>query len=303
MRILITGSAGFIGSHLSRELEDAGHVVSGMDIKNSPEEDASDPGNLYTAFGRYNPEVVVHLADNVKRVFGDEDVMETVRDHAGMTAVVAQTCGDTDVRLVYASTGEIYGDNGYKVCDESNGPFRLPDSLFGLSKHLGEQVGFFYAPDGFTTLRFSGLYGPGLDAGLGNSALANVLWQARYGMTIPVHRGAERSWCWIGDAVRAVRLVIERGAGAYNICRDDDPVSMWAVAEIACVQTGAFQSLVKTVDPPPHQTVVRRLSAEKIRQLSWEPTMSLYDGIKVMLESWANYLDEDGKYVNLRSVS
>lgn len=303
MKIMITGSSGFIGSHLSRELEDAGHVVFGMDIRNGPEEDASDAGNLYTAFSRHNPDVLVHLADNVGRIFGDDDVMETVRDHVGMTAVVAQACGDAGVRLVYGSTGEIYGDNGYKVCDESNGPFRRPGSLYGLSKRLGEEVGELYAPDGFTTLRISGAYGPGLDAGLGQPALMNILWQARYKMTIPVYRGSERSWCWIGDTVRAIRLTIERGVGAYNICRDDDPVSTWAVAEIACVQTGAFQSLVEIGDPPSQQTVVRRLSAERLRQLGWQPMMSLYDGMKTTLDSWVNYLDETGKYVNLRAIS
>lgn len=302
MRILITGSSGFIGSHLTHELEDAGHVVSGMDIKNDPDEDASDSGNVYTAIGRHNPDVVVHLARIVDPASGDDDVLETMRDHAGMTAVIAQACGDAGKRFVYASSGEVYGDNGNKTCDEINGPFQ-PNSIHGIGKRLGEAIGMLYAPDGFTALRFSMVYGPGAPAGVGGVSLINMLWQARHGSQILVHRGAERSWCWIGDAVRAARIAIERGVGPYNIARDDDPLSMWSIAGVACVLTGADSSLVEIVDPPHRQTVVKRLSATRIRQLGWEPTVEIYDGMKTTLETWVDYLDETGEYVPLRAVS
>ena len=297
MKILVTGSSGFIGSHLCRELRSVGHVVTGMDYKEGPGQDASDPRAIRQLLESSRAEIVVHLAAKVGRLFGEDDVMKTISDNAGMTAVVAQAAGELGVRVVYASTSEIYGDNAVASCDEFKGPFTQPHNIYGVSKLWGEEVCKLYAPDGFTALRFSMPYGPGLPAGRGRAAIINMLWQAKHGMTIPVHIGAERSWCWIGDTVVGARIAIEQGEGPYNIGRDDDPVLMERIAQLACIIAGGDPDLVEMVAAPSRQTVVKRLSTQRIRSLGWAPQVSLYDGMEETFTSWVRYLDETGSFV------
>lgn len=291
MRVLVTGNRGFIGQHLTRELLLNGHTVEGVDLEDG--RDLRIPGVAEIAIGEFQPDVVVHLAAKVGRLFGEDFPPETIQDNAGMTALVARATAAASARLVYASTSEVYGDNGDRACYEHTGPWTLPHNIYGLSKLWGEQVCQLYAPEGLTVLRFSMPYGPGLPAGRGRAAIINMLYQGLHRQPMPVHRGAERNWCWIGDTVRAAVLAIHKGEGPYNIGRDDRPTRMLDVAELACNLTNAPEELIRIVDAPQRQTVVKRLNMERIRHLGWEPEVHLETGMALTLE-WVKQLDEDG---------
>lgn len=283
MRILCTGANGFVGSHLVPELREHGHEVIGVDRADG---DLRDYGMCGWVIARHRPEVVVHLAAKVGRMFGEDDPLETIADNTGMTANVARVCGELGVRLVYASTSEIYGDNGEAECDEVTGPFSLPHNAYGLSKLHGEQFGRLYAPDGFTALRLSMPYGEGLPWGVGRAALINFVWQAMHDEPITVHQGAERSWCYIKDTVRGIRLVIEKtDGGAYNVGRDDNRTPMIEVARMVCDHVGASYDLIREVEPPERQTCVKRLSNRRLTDLGWSPTVELPEGI-YRVHSW-----------------
>lgn len=281
MRILVTGASGFIGGHLCHEMFDAGHDVAPVDISLSRHHDLLDPYNVNSVLDKYKPDVVVHLAAKVGRLFGEDDRIRTVMDNVAMTSLVASECGLRGIRVVYASTSEVYGDNGETVCHEDDGPFTLPHNLYGVTKGVGEDICEMYAPHDLTILRLSMPYGPGLPAGRGRAAMINFLYNALHGSEIPVHRGAERSWCYIGDTVRAIRLVIEvTDGGVFNIGRDDNPELLRTTAERACDMVGASHGLIVDVDPPARQTVVKRLSTQKIRDLGWSPEISLEEGME-----------------------
>ena len=295
MKVLLTGGSGFIGSHLERELRDAGHDVWVFDTKISNRHDLRFPHNVNELFDHIPVDTCVHLAAKVGRLFGEDNPMETVVDNVGMTALVAEACGKRGIRLAYASTSEVYGDNGDQTCDELEGPFTLPHNLYGISKGMGEDVCEHYAPERLLIFRFSMPYGPGLPAGRGRAAIINMLHQALHGKPIPVHDGAERSWCYIGDTVRAVRLALEKpDAGIFNVGRDDAAVSMLKVAEMACSLTGASPSLIETIPAPANQTVVKRLSTERVRRLGWIPRVSLDEGMRETLR-WVERLDASGE--------
>lgn len=314
MRVLITGDAGFIGTHLRRELVEAGHDVFGIDIVGKADapapsfsfrgSDLLDRGDEQTsihldrAIQMARPDVVVHLAAQVGRLFGEDDLEHTIQSNALMTSLVARSVVASGIRprLVYTSTSEVYGDLGALTGTEDGGFRALPHNLYGLSKRWGEEASAMYAlgsaGGGLQVIRPSMPYGPGLPPGRGRAAIVNMIWQAAHGERIPVHRGAERSWCWIGDAVRGIRLVLEHGEvayepadwaegiGCYNVGRDDAAVSMRHVAEVACAIAGVDPiALVEEVDAPARQTVVKRLSTEKLRELGWEPTVGLCEGM------------------------
>jgi nucleoside-diphosphate-sugar epimerase len=296
MDALITGGEGFLGSHLHDELVSNGHSVSVIDLRNG--HDLLEPGFADFAIGIYKPDVVVHFAAQVGRVFGEDDVRHTIESNALMTTYVAQACAKHDVRLMYASTSEVYGDQGNHICHEHD-ICLLPHNLYGLSKRWGEEAAELYAPRGLQIIRPSMPYGTGLPPGRGRAAIVNFLHCALYRKPILVHRNSERSWCWVGDTVRAIRLVLEAGETAtYNVGRSDNPTSMEDVAKIACKLTGASESLITLMDAPANQTTVKRLSNNAIRSLGWKPTVELEAGMKLILpyvESFdkdCNRLDE-----------
>lgn len=298
MRFVVTGDEGFIGTHLCNELRAQGYDVLGVDRNFG---DLLDPHTIVRALDEAGDvDYVVHLAAKVGRLFGEDDVQVTIADNAGMTARIAQVCGERGIRLAYASTSEVYGDLGEKIAYEG-GVMRLPHNIYGLSKRWGEEAAQLYAAVGLIAFRLSMPYGPGLPAGRGRAAMINFLDQALNRQTIPVHKGAERSWCWVGDTVRGMRMVMEWEAanrdpavdrwngptmkdGAWNIGRDDIAIPMRTVAEMACAMTGASMDLIEDVEPPSRQTVVKRLSTDKLRGIGWEPQVELGEGMERTLQ-------------------
>ncbi|MHB8742579.1 MAG: NAD-dependent epimerase/dehydratase family protein [Sulfuricaulis sp.] len=281
MRILVTGAQGFIGKHLVDGLV-GDHDVYGIDMKGGW--DLLTPGVADLLVESHNPDVVVHLAAKVGRLFGEDNPAATIADNVTMTAYVAKAAAQHGARLVYASTSEIYGDNNLESCDEYDGPFTRPHNLYGVTKKFGEDICRLYAPKDLTIWRISMPYGPGLPAGRGRAAIVNMLYQALHRQEIVVHKNSERSWCWIGDTVQGMALTLAAGRGVFNIGRDDTPTPMRTVAEIACALTGAPTSLIVEVDPPERQTVVKRLATRRLRSLGWEPTVSLEEGMGRTLE-------------------
>lgn len=282
MKILVTGARGFIGGHLMAALK--GHDVVGIDRADG---DLRHDGVFRHLLWCHNPDVVVHLAAKVGRLFGEDKPADTVLDNVGMTALVAKACGDAGVRLAYASTSEIYGDGGSHPWREPEvGPHRKaaePHNAYGLTKRQGEEFCQLYTDDPII-LRFSMPYGPGLPAGKGRAALINFLHNAYHGEPLTVHKDAERSWCWIGDTVRGVRMILESGrGGAWNIGRDDNALPMRTVAEMACDLVGASHDLIVEVDAPGRQTVVKRLNTDKLRGIGWDPGVELEDGMRMTL--------------------
>jgi len=296
VKVGVTGAAGFIGTWLTREIRDAGHEVVTCDRTAEHLGESFDllSGGMFRLWlVNHRPDVVVHLAAQVGRLLSDDDLSRTVRWNAEVTTQVARACGEYGVRLAYASTSEIYGDRGDADVDEDT-PWLLPHNLYGLSKRWGEEVARLFAPDRLVIFRPSMPYGPGSPPGRGRRAMDTMLWQAHHRMPITVHRGAERSWCWVGDTVRGIRLAIEQpDAAVLNVGRDDDPRSMLEIAQTACKLAGAPDSLIEEVDAPTAQTVVKRLSTDRLRALGWAPTVDLDEGIQRVYD-WVSRYDADG---------
>jgi len=290
MKILITGATGFIGTYLSKELRIAGHDVMGVD---------QEDGDL-TRFGiadwlvkSHRPDVLVHLAAKVGRLFGEEDPRMTVDTNVVATIHVAQACAKYGVRLVYGSTSEAFGDNGERSVDEREHGV-LPHNLYGLSKRWGEEAARLYVGKNLQILRFSMPYGPGLPAGQGRAAVLTFLWQAQRGMPLVVHRGGCRCLCWIGDLTSGVRMIVEDGGyGVWTVGRDDNEVTMLEVARMACSIAKAPRRLIHEIDPPQNQTVVKRLVIRRLKDLGWNPQVGLIEGMSKTYEMVKVY-DKEG---------
>jgi nucleoside-diphosphate-sugar epimerase len=251
VRVLVTGGRGFLGGHVCDALRAAGHEAIPLGRVDG---DLAKPGVAERLLDEHRPDAVVHLA----AVMPDD---ARLAQNAPITALVAQACAERGVRLLHGSTTSVYGD----------------ETPYADSKRASEE-----AAGSATLLRFSFPYGPGQRRG----AIPTMLRQALAREPIVVYRGWRRSFCFAGDAARAVVLLLEQEAdGAWDIGRDDDARTLAAVAELACGLTDAPARLIEVVDPPAGPvSVLEHLDLEPLRRIGWWPEVELVDGMKRTLD-------------------
>ena len=226
------------------------------------------------------PDVVVHSAARIGVVRCEEEPELALRSNVLATTLVARAAARHGARLAYVSSSDVYGSA--VEADERTPP--APESLYALTKLWGEQAAALSAPEGLTILRLANPYGPGVDAGQPKGAVPTMLRQADAREPIPVFRGEARTFCWIGDVVRAIRLVLESGEdGIFNIGADGQAVALADVARLACELTGAPPELIEEVEPPPGR-VMTRIATERVRGLGWRPEVSLDEGMRLLLD-------------------
>jgi nucleoside-diphosphate-sugar epimerase len=291
MNILVTGAAGFIGTHLTAHLDNEGYGVAAVDFQDG---DLRLAGVADAIIKAHKPDVVIHLAAQVGIYFNECDCAHAIDSNATMTLRVAQACAKYGARLVHTSTSEVYGEHGVQLVDEDAPLIGQPTGIYAISKRWSEDAAREYAPERLVIVRPSMPYGHGAPVGKGRRAMDNMLWQAFHRKPIIVHRGSLSSWCWIGDLCRGYDAILSSGAvGAFNIGRDDDERTMLEIAERACAIMGAPRELIIEVDPPQKKTMVKRLSTAKLRALGWEPRVELPDGMAIVAEWVKRYPWED----------
>jgi UDP-glucose 4-epimerase len=232
--VLVTGGAGFIGSHLVDRLLKEGHKVSVVDNLSTGKLKNLNPGatfyhtdithpSVQDIFQREQPDLVFHLAAQIS-------VSESTKDpvHDGEVNVIGTLRLLEAVRrsgldkFIYSSTGgALYGNPAANPCDEHT-PIN-PLSPYGLSKYLAEQYIQLYHRLyhlNYTILRYGNVYGPRQDPH-GEAGVVAIFSQAMLEGKQPRIFGdgdQERDFIYVGDVVDANILAMTRGDGnAYNI--------------------------------------------------------------------------------------
>jgi len=281
MRVLVTGASGFVGRALVEELRHGERAYEVLPLERA-DGDLADEGVAERAIAEARPNFVVHAAARIGVVRCEEEPELALRSNVLATIQVARATAAHDARLAYVSTTDVYGPE--PAADEETPP--EPQSLYTLTKLWGEQIARLEAPERLLILRLASPYGPGVETGQGKGALPTMLQQAQRGERMPVFRGEERTWCWIGDIVRGIRLALESGEeGVFNIGSDADPVALIDAARLVCAITGASEELIEVVEPPPGR-VSPQISVARLRALGWQPEVGLEDGLRLLLESW-----------------
>ena len=221
MRILVTGASGRIGRYVVKELVDAGHSVTGVDVLPTEADmprflqaDLTDAGEVYQALAAAQAEAVVHLG-----AWANAGVVPDTRtygDNVRGTFNLFQACADLGIqRVVSASSAQVYGfakePPVYVPVDEAH-PLR-PANCYALSKVVGEQAAdYFVKRFGLTILSFR-LMGIRTPAQL-NAEIDDLAQDPSKGTSLLWTRTDAR------DAATACRLVVEVesvASGPYNI--------------------------------------------------------------------------------------
>ena len=296
MRYLVTGSAGFIGSHLSEELRAQGHEVIGLDCFTNyydvalKEENARGQEILRLDLARDPIDLagfdgVFHLAGQPGvRSFGD--VFETYLDRNLLASQrLFEAAAQAGVRVAFASTSTVYGEAERYPTPEDVVP--RPVSPYGITKlgceHLARAIERSFGLD-IVVLRYFSVYGPRQRPDMAFTRIAMCLAEGRT-FELFGDGGQSRSFTYVGDVVRATIESMVSGRGTYNVGGGE---------EVTMLETFALLESIsgRTLDVRQVATVVgdqRRSRADTtlIRDdLGWEPTTSLRDGLAAQWD-WA----------------
>lgn len=236
MRILVTGGAGFIGSHIVDALVAAGHDVAVVDSlweHGGGRRDHLNPraafhqidirdASLADVFASFKPELVSHHAAQHSVALSTQDpAYDADVNVKGLLNVLALSARSGVRKVVYASSSATYGTPSYLPIDETH-PQR-PESPYGITKMVGEHYLRYYAANGgpaFTALRYGNVYGPRQDPSGEAGVIAIFASRILAGKPIRIDWDGEqqKDYVYAGDVARANILALTKGDGeAINI--------------------------------------------------------------------------------------
>ena len=296
MKILVTGGAGFIGSHVAEEFLRAGHEVVILDNLstgskgNIPagarliEKDIRDP-DLEEIFRREKFDAVDHHAAQINVRASVEGPQFDASVNIIGTLNLLQGCKKTGVKkFVFASTGgAIYGEQDYFPADEQH-PAR-PVSPYGIGKLAVEKYLFFYRLDSglsYVALRYGNVYGPRQNPH-GEAGVVAIFLNRMLEGKQPIINGdgrQTRDYVFVEDVARANLLALsQEDCGTFNIGTGVET----DVVQIFRALRAAAKSSAPEVHGPPaageqKRSVLNAALARKV--LGWKPSLGVEEGMK-----------------------
>lgn len=299
LRVLVTGGAGFIGSHLCEALLLAGHEVVCLDnFATGLRENVAHLGQsrfkltVHDVVEPFDVEVdqVFHLACPASPAHYQVDPIRTIRTCVDGTRNALECARAAGARILIASTSEVYGDPDVHPQVES---YRGNVNSFGLracyneGKRCAEALAFAYAQQhcvDVRTARIFNTYGPRMRPDDGR-VISSFIAHALRGEPLVVHGSGQqtRSFCYVDDLVDGlVRLMnVDEPAfdrGPVNLGNPEE-VSIKALARAVAELCGATTA-VEHCDPVADDPRRRCPDIERARRLlGWEPRIPLQDGL------------------------
>lgn len=286
-RVLITGSRGFIGSHLKRAFSD----TIEFDLKENPSHDIRNSKMVDRFWEQSKPEVVIHLAANPNPVLAwHECGWDAETNILGTINVCEASLRHRATLLIYTSTAHVYDVNTSQLPIKETSKC-YPRSPYAISKYAGELYCEHFAKRGLNVviLRLFNVYGPGQPRGYVVPDLLERLIEARDGSTVPVLGPPDdsRDFVFVEDVVRAIKKCVDvRPCGEIiNIGGGIETKT----AELCRTMASILHKDVKfSYQERPPGRISSRFQADITKAkslLNWEPRVSLREGIKITAES------------------
>ena len=290
---MVTGGAGFIGSHTVRALVDQGARVSIVDnLCTGRRENIHPAASFYkmntadnalaAVFDQERPEYIYHFAFNVLVPRSVENPLLDIDSIAGSLNLLCQAKRTGVTRIIFPSSGFIYGNNPHLPVKESE-PFD-PISPYAIAKYMVEQYLEFFrrnAGISYVILRYAAVYGIGQVTG----AMADYIRTLRKGGQADMWGDGNktRDYVYIEDVVRANLLGLEVPA--------DHPFPVFNIGTGKETSLNVLYALIahllgKEAQPHYHadrlgEQICYALDSTKAKTvLKWEPQVLLEEGVK-----------------------
>jgi len=313
--VLVTGGAGFLGSHLCEKLVSDGHEVICLDNFGSGQKkniehlldepnfelidrDVRTPSSLpsvdriYHLASRASPEDFTEFP--VKIALANTQGTRRLLDHA-------RAC---DARMVFASTSEVYGDpeeHPQKETYNGNVNIRGVRGCYDESKRFGETLTVAYNRRydlGVRTVRIFNTYGPRMRPDDGR-VIPNFITQALRGDDLTVYGDGQqtRSFCYVDDLIRGIVTLMradERKYDVYNLGKENERTILELAEEVLeATDTGS----TITHEPLPEDDPSRRkpdITRAK-EDLGWAPNVNLREGLERTVEHFESSLFSENR--------
>ena len=304
MRALVTGGAGFIGSHVVDALLARGDEVRVLDdLSSGRRENLAAGAELVEGsivdaelvsglFDDWRPEAVFHLAAQIDvRKSISDPVFDLDLNVGGTIRLLEEVRNVPGSRFVFASTGgAIYGEGEGRPLPLDEDADRLPDAPYGQSKLAAEGYlslySRLYGLDA-VALRLGNVYGPRQDPH-GEAGVVAIFCKALLGGTTPKVFGdglQTRDYVFVGDVASAFVAASGRGEGAYNVGTEAET----SVIELGRLIGDACGVAFEPEMAPARLGEVQRIaidSSRAERELDWRPARDLAEGIGLTVESF-----------------
>ena len=278
MKALVTGGAGFIGSHLVDKLLDYGCevvIVDDLSSGNNLNPQAtfykgSTTGRINDIFDEESPDFVFHLAANTNVPLSVKDPLFDFETLRGSLKVI-DACFRTGVPILYVSSSFVYGEA--KRPTKEDAPFKL-SAPYGITKNTTENYIKFYGMQGlrYTIIRPATVYGPRQV----NGAMADYIRKLREDSRAIIYGDKTRDYVYVSDVVDAMILVMHEG-GTYNVGTGKETSLEELYGKIAIRLKKPNNPIL--VDSREGEIERQCLDATKLRRLGWKPKVSLDEGL------------------------
>lgn len=300
MKVLVTGGAGFIGSHIVDRLVQEGHEVVIIDnLSTGKRRNLNRSARFYKmdiqswrverVFRNERPNVVMHLAAQMDvRRSVDDPVFDAQVNILGTLNVLQQAVQHGVRKVIFSSSGgAIYGEQQTYPAGESHAT--QPLSPYGISKLCGEHyLSYYQRISGIQVvcLRYANVYGPRQDPE-GEAGVVAIFIQKMLNNEQPIIYGngrQTRDFIFVDDVVEANLAAMGQSTqGTYNVGTGIET----SINELFRILAGTTGSTCKEVHGPAKKGEQARSSIDsaKIRQeLMWDPKIDLTDGLKRTVE-------------------
>jgi len=309
MRVLITGAAGFLGSHLCDRFLADGHSVIGLDnfITGNPENIAHLVGHDRFEFVRHNISTytyvagpldgVLHFASPASPVDYLEYPIATLKVGALGTHNALGLALAKNARFFLASTSEVYGDPLEHPQTEAywgNVNPIGPRGVYDEAKRFAEAMTMAYHRyHGMDTriVRIFNTYGPRMRPNDGR-VVSNFIVQAlsEQPLTIYGDGSQTRSFCYVADEVEGIYRLFMRGDNNPTNIGNPNEFTVRQLAELVIELTGTSSAIVER-ELPEDDPKVRQPDITRAREmLGWEPAVSLREGVTRTIEYFRSVL-------------
>jgi UDP-glucose 4-epimerase len=287
MKYLVTGSSGFIGSHLCARLEQDGHTIIPCDLKDkSGDIRKTDLGleNLNEIDGIFHLAAIASVQKTISDPQGSFDTNVTGARH------VFEIAKKLDIPVVYASSAAVYGDNDNLPLKENESP--APLSPYAEHKWKNEQDALNYGQEGLKSfgVRFFNIYGPGQDPSSPYSGVISIF-NDRLSQNLPITiygNGLQsRDFVYVDDAVQALTLAMRHTsslAPVANVCRGKGETLL----DLARILGNLYHTKPDIrFDAARKEDIIHSLGSSEFLQksLSFMPATALKDGLSALVKA------------------